>query len=70
MVVQTEGSEGAVSVDDVKVDASQFGGRVGGAVEECGFEMVNAVETSGGVANNTKYAAALKPTSFGDAILR
>jgi hypothetical protein len=47
--MQAQGSEGAVSVDDVKVDASLLGGWVGGAVEESGFERGDAVEAPGGV---------------------
>ncbi len=37
MGVQAEGGEGAVGVDDVKGDSGLFGGRFGGAVQECGF---------------------------------
>jgi hypothetical protein len=47
--VQAEGGEGAVGVDDVKVDGSLLGGWVGGAVEEGGFEQGDAVKAPGGV---------------------
>ena len=43
LVVQAEGSEGAMGVDDVKVDSGLIGGRIGGAVEEGGFEERDAV---------------------------
>jgi len=49
LAVQTEGGEGAVGVDDVKVDASLIGRRIGGAVEEGGFQHWDAVETPCGV---------------------
>ena len=49
LAVQTEGGEGAVGVDDVEVDASLLGGWVGGAVEERGFELRDAIEAPGGV---------------------
>jgi hypothetical protein len=49
LVVQAEGGEGAMGVDDIKVDASLFGGRIGGAVEESGFEGGDAVDAPGGV---------------------
>src|ERR1700689_2270265 len=49
LVVQAEGGEGAVGVDDVEVNPGLFGGRVGGAVEEGGFERGDAVDTPGGV---------------------
>jgi len=49
LVVQTEGGEGAVGVDDVEVDRGLLGGWVGGAVEEGGFEQGDAVEAPGGV---------------------
>jgi hypothetical protein len=49
MGVQSESGEGAVGVDDVKVDASLLGWWVGGTVEERGFERGDAVETPGGV---------------------
>src|ERR1700734_566545 len=48
-VVQAEGSEGAVRVDDVKFEGSLLGGWVGGAIEERGFEQGDAVEAPGGV---------------------
>ena len=38
LVVQAEGGEGAVGVDDVEVDGGLLRGWVGGAVEERGFE--------------------------------
>jgi hypothetical protein len=41
LVVQ---AEGALGVDVVEVDASLIGGRVGGAVEEGGFERGDAGE--------------------------
>jgi hypothetical protein len=44
LVVQTEGGEGAVGVDDVEIDCGLIGGRVGGAVEEGGFERGDAGE--------------------------
>ena len=47
--VHAEGGEGAVGVDDVEVDGSLIGGRVGGAIEEGGFEQRDAVEAPGGV---------------------
>ena len=49
LAVQAEGGEGAVGVDDVKVDRSLLGGWIGGAVEEGGFEQGDAVEAPGGV---------------------
>ena len=49
LAVQAEGGEGAVGVDDIEVDASLIGRWVGGAVEERGFEVRNAVEAPGGV---------------------
>jgi hypothetical protein len=49
LAVKTEGSERAVGIDDVKVDCGLIGGRVGGAVEEGGFERRGAVEAPGGV---------------------
>jgi hypothetical protein len=48
-VVQAEGGEGAVGVDDIEFDTSLLGGWVGGAVEEGGFEEWDAVEAPGGV---------------------
>ena len=47
--MHAESGEGAVGVDDVEFDASLIGGRVGGAVEEGGFERGDAVEAPGGV---------------------
>ena len=47
--VHAEGGEGTVGVDDVEVDAGLIGVRVGGAVEEGGFEHRDAVEAPGGV---------------------
>jgi hypothetical protein len=38
-----------VGVDDIEIDGSLVGGRVGGAVEERGFELRDAVEPPGGV---------------------
>jgi len=49
LVVEAESSEGAVGVDDVEVDSSLIGGRVGGAIEEGGFEERDAVEPPCGV---------------------
>jgi len=49
LVVQAESGEGAVGVDDIKVDASLLGGRVGGAIEEGGFKGWNAIDAPGGV---------------------
>ena len=49
MVVHAEGGEGAVGVDDVEVDGSLSGGRVGGAIEEGGFDQRDAIEAPGGV---------------------
>jgi hypothetical protein len=49
LVVEAESGEGAVGVDDVEVDSSLIGGRVGGSVEECGFEQGDTVEAPGGV---------------------
>jgi hypothetical protein len=47
--VHAEGGDGAVGVDDIEVDASLIGGRVGGAVEQGGLERGDAVEAPGGV---------------------
>ena len=47
--VHAEGGEGAVGVDDVEVDCNLSGGRVGGAIEQGGFEQRDAVEAPGGV---------------------
>jgi hypothetical protein len=47
--VHAKGGEGAMGVDDVKVNPGLFARRVGGAVEEGGFERGDAVETPGGV---------------------
>jgi hypothetical protein len=47
--VQAESCEGAMGVDDIEVDASLLGWRIGGAVEERSFERGDAVETPGGV---------------------
>jgi hypothetical protein len=49
LVVQAEGGEEAMGIDDVKVDGGLLGGRMGGAGEEVGFEERNAVEAPGGV---------------------
>jgi hypothetical protein len=37
------------AIDDVEVDGSLSGGRVGGVIEECGFEVRDAIEAPGGV---------------------
>src|SRR5580704_2511822 len=50
-VVQAENGEGAVGVDNVKVDASLIGGWVGGAIQEGGFERGDAIEAPGGVSD-------------------
>jgi len=47
--VHAEGSEGAVGVDDVKANSGLFGGWVGGAVQEGGFQLGDAIEAPGGV---------------------
>ena len=47
--VHAEGGEGAVGVDDIEVDGSLIGGRVGGTVEEFGFEHGDAIEAPGSV---------------------
>jgi len=47
--MEAEGREGAVGVDDVELDGGLLGRRVGGAVEEGGFEFGDAVEAPGGV---------------------
>jgi len=47
--VHAESREGAVGVDDVEADGRLLGGRVGGAVEEGGFEQRDAVEAPRGV---------------------
>jgi len=49
LAMQAKGGEGAVGIDDVKVDSGLIGGRVGGAVEEGGFEEWDAVEAPSGV---------------------
>ena len=49
LVMKTESGEGAMGVHDVKVDSGLIGGRVGGAIEEGGFERGDAVEAPGGV---------------------
>ncbi len=49
LIVEAEGGEGAVGVDDVEVDAGLIGGRVGSAIEQGGFERGDAVEAPGGV---------------------
>jgi hypothetical protein len=43
MAVQAEGGEGAVGVDDVKIDGRLVRGRVGGAVQKRGFQVGNAI---------------------------
>ena len=48
-VVQAQGGERAVGVDDVEVDASLLGGQVGGAIEEGGFKGWNAIDSPSGV---------------------
>ena len=47
--VHAESGEGAVGVDDVEADGGLLGGRVGGAVEQGGFEHRDAVEAPRGV---------------------
>jgi hypothetical protein len=49
LIVEAEGGEGAVGVDNIEVDGRLIGGRVSGAVEKGGFEQRNAVEAPGGV---------------------
>jgi hypothetical protein len=49
LVVQAQGGDDAVGVDDIKIDASLLGGRVGGAIEEGGFQGWNAIDAPSGV---------------------
>ncbi|HMD47962.1 MAG TPA: hypothetical protein VKG79_02645 [Bryobacteraceae bacterium] len=49
LALDAEVGDEAMGVDDVEVDAGLFGGRVGCAAEEAGFEERDAVETPGGV---------------------
>ena len=47
--MHAERGEDAVGVDDIEADGGLIGGRVGGAVEQGGFEHGDAVEAPGGV---------------------
>src|SRR5579862_901388 len=47
--VHTESGQGAVGVDDVEADCGLIVGRVGGAIEERGFEQRDAVKAPSGV---------------------
>jgi hypothetical protein len=49
LAVDAEQGDGAISVDDVEVDAGLLAGRVGGAAEGLGFEKRDAVLAPGGV---------------------
>jgi hypothetical protein len=49
LVMHAESSDGAVGVNDVEVNCRLIGGRVGGAIEEGGFEGGNAFEAPCGV---------------------
>jgi len=47
--LDAEIADEAVGVDDVEIDGGLFGGRVGGAVEQIGFEARDAVDAPGSV---------------------
>ena len=47
--IKAQQTEGMIGIDDVEGDSGFFGGRVGGAGEEIGFEFRNAIEAPGGV---------------------
>ncbi|MBV9769205.1 MAG: hypothetical protein JOZ32_06520 [Bryobacterales bacterium] len=49
LVVQAEGSESAVGIDDIEVDGSLLGRRIGGAVKEGGLKPGDTVQAPGGV---------------------
>jgi hypothetical protein len=49
LALDAEAVEKAMGVDDVKVDGGLLGGRIGGAIQQVGFEERDAVETPGGV---------------------